>query len=136
MKLKKLDQKLGGHSSSAISVDWKGSRPFKVFTASQDNHVNVFKGPPFKFDAKLKNHKNFVNCLRISPDNTTAVTVGSDFKITIFNTETNETIGEVDEAHKGSIYSIAWYPCNTKFATCSADKTVKIWSVEGPTLLQ
>ena len=38
-------------------------------------------GPPFKFDHSNGEHKNFANCVRFSPDGTTAVSVGSDKKV-------------------------------------------------------
>lgn len=54
----------------------------------------------------------------------------------LLDAKTGDTLKELDDAHKGSIYSIAWFEDSTKFATCSADKTVKIWEAAELKLLQ
>ena len=38
-----------GQSKSLNSVDMRPSRPFKIVTASEDNTLAFFEGPPFKF---------------------------------------------------------------------------------------
>lgn len=53
-KLKKVDQVLGNHTNWGNSVSFKGNRPFKVFTGSEDTCVNFFKGPPFTFEKQLR----------------------------------------------------------------------------------
>lgn len=50
----------------------------------------------------------------------------------LMDAKTGEIIKELENAHKGSIYSVAWFEDSSRFATCSADKTVKIW--ESPEL--
>lgn len=134
--MKKFDQDLTHHTGAGNSVSFKANRPFKVFTGSEDSTVNFFKGPPFKFEKTLRHHKNFVNCVRVNPANTVCASVSSDKKITLMDATTSDIIIEKEAAHAGSIYSIAWWEDGSKFATCSADKTVKIWNAEDLTLLQ
>ncbi len=76
-----------------------------------------------------------MNCVRTSPDYTKAVSISTDKKIVLIDTTSLETIGTVENAHAGGIYSLCWWPDGSKFATCSADKTIKIWKTEGLTLL-
>ncbi|GAB2249796.1 hypothetical protein Droror1_Dr00013155 [Drosera rotundifolia] len=40
------------------------------------------------------------------------------------------------EAHKRIIWSCSWNPFSHEFATCSRNKTVKIWAVDGGTLVR
>lgn len=40
---------ISGQAKPLNSVDFRPARPFRVVTASEDNTVAVFEGPPFKF---------------------------------------------------------------------------------------
>lgn len=74
------------------------------------------------------NHTNFVNQLRVSPDNNRYVTVSSDKKLILRDVKTHETTDVIDKAHTAGIYDTKWLS-DELLATCSADNTLKIWSV-------
>lgn len=59
-----------------------------------------------------REHTNFVNCVRFSPDGSKFITVSSDKKGRIYDGKTAETIGELssEDAHQGSIYAVSWSP--------------------------
>lgn len=40
---------ISGQSKQMNSCDFRPSRPFRIVTASEDNTVAFFEGPPFKF---------------------------------------------------------------------------------------
>lgn len=40
---------ISGQSKPINSVDFRPVRPFRIVTASEDNTLAVFEGPPFKF---------------------------------------------------------------------------------------
>lgn len=40
---------ISGQSKAINSVDFRPTRPFRIVTASEDNTLAVFEGPPFKF---------------------------------------------------------------------------------------
>lgn len=40
---------ISGQSKPINSVDFRPTRPFRIVTASEDNTIAVFEGPPFKF---------------------------------------------------------------------------------------
>lgn len=63
-----------------------------------------------------RDHSNFVNCVRFSPDGTKFITVSSDKKGIIFDGKSGEKIGELssEDAHKGSIYAVSWSPDGTQ----------------------
>lgn len=60
----------------------------------------------------VRDHSNFVNCVRYSPDGSKFITVSSDKKGLIFDGKTAEKIGELssEDGHKGSIYALSWSP--------------------------
>ena len=136
-----------GHNKKVISVAYKPTRPFKIFTASevihsplapsliyllmhQDMRTCFYAGPPFKLDhSNNSSHSNFVNCVRYSPDGNVAVSVGSDKKIQFYDGNTGNPTAEIVDAHTGGVYSVAFSPDGTQIITASADKTVKQWNV-------
>lgn len=131
VNMKKTDGDLKGHSMRALSCAFKPNRPYKILTGSEDNSMNLFSLPGWNLVKASKQHKGFVNCVRISPDGTHFVSVGADKSVQIGSVESGEIVKAIEGAHDGSVYSIAWFEDSARFATCSADKTVKIWSVDG-----
>lgn len=131
INLKKTDQDLGGHSARALSCSFKANRPFKLYTAGEDQSVNVYGSPGFTLNKTVSHHKGFVNCVRVSPDGKLWLTCSGDKSVAIFSTENDELVRQIENAHAGSVYSAAWYEDSQRFATCGADKTVKVWSVDG-----
>lgn len=59
-----------------------------------------------------RDHSNFVNCVRYSPDGSKFISVSSDKKGFIFDGKSGEKIGELSSegAHTGSIYAVSWSP--------------------------
>lgn len=43
-----------GQSKPINSVDFRAERPFRIVTASEDNTLAFFHGPPFKFQFTLQ----------------------------------------------------------------------------------
>ena len=135
-KLKKIDQDLDRHTSNALSVTFKGDRPFKVFTAGEDTNVNFFKGPPFNLEKTIDSaHTKFVNIVRTHPSNHFVVSSGSDLNLVVYDSTTGEITQKKEKIHDGSIYSIQFFDGGNKMVTCSADKTVKVWKWDGLELL-
>ncbi|CAM8918683.1 unnamed protein product [Rhodiola kirilowii] len=120
-----------GHSKRVLSCDFKPTRPFRIATCAEDFLVNFYEGPPFKFKLSHRDHSNFVNCIRFSPDGTKLISVSSDKKGIVYDAKTGEKIGELssEDGHKGSIYAVSWSSDSKKVLTVSADKTAKIWDI-------
>jgi len=59
-----------------------------------------------------RDHSNFANCVRFSPDGSKFITVSSDKKGIIYDGKSGEKIGELssEDGHKGSIYAVTWSP--------------------------
>uniref|UniRef100_A0A7N0VAC3 Uncharacterized protein n=2 Tax=Kalanchoe fedtschenkoi TaxID=63787 RepID=A0A7N0VAC3_KALFE len=120
-----------GHSKRVLSCAFKPTRPFRIATCAEDFLVNFYEGPPFKFKLSHRDHSNFVNCIRFSPDGTKLISVSSDKKGILYDAKTGEKIGELssEDGHKGSIYAVSWSSDSKKVLTVSADKTAKIWDI-------
>lgn len=120
-----------GHSRRVLSCAFKPTRPFRIVTGGEDFLVNFYEGPPFRFKLSHRDHSNFVNCVRFSPDGSKFISVSSDKKGVIFDGKSGEKIGELlsEDAHKGSIYAVSWSPDSKQVLTVSADKTAKVWDI-------
>eukprot|EP01084_Bolivina_argentea_P304438 525747_1 len=127
---------LSGAQKGFLSCDFKPNRPFRVVTGSEDFGVYYYKGPPFKFETYDKTHKNYVNCIRFSPDGLFYVSTSSDKRILVFDAKTGKLCRTICDGkgknghHKGSIYSLSFSVNGKYFLTSSADKTCKIWEFE------
>ncbi|XP_039759853.1 actin-interacting protein 1 [Pararge aegeria] len=122
---------ISGQSKPINSVDFRPSRPFRVVTASEDNTIAVFEGPPFKFKCTKQDHTRFAQAVRYSPDGSLFASAGFDGKIFLYDGATSELKGEIGSpAHKGGVYGIAWSPDGKQLLSCSGDKTCAIWDVE------
>lgn len=49
-----------------------------MWLGGEDYRVSYYEGPPFKFKKYIKEHKNFVNCIRFDQTGKIAITVSSD----------------------------------------------------------
>lgn len=80
--------------------------------------VNMFQGWYQQTKAKslvlggCREHVNFVNCIRFSPDGSKFLSVGSDKNGFLFNGKTGEKLGTLssEDGHNGSIYAACWSP--------------------------
>eukprot|EP00013_Stygamoeba_regulata_P019684 CAMPEP_0177658450 /NCGR_PEP_ID=MMETSP0447-20121125/16810_1 /TAXON_ID=0 /ORGANISM="Stygamoeba regulata, Strain BSH-02190019" /LENGTH=600 /DNA_ID=CAMNT_0019163043 /DNA_START=46 /DNA_END=1848 /DNA_ORIENTATION=- len=121
---------ISGHSKQINSVDMKPNRPYRVVTGSEDNSVNWFEGPPFKFKKSIKDHSRFVNCVRFNPQGSLFCSVAQDKKAMLYDGKTADAVSELKEgAHTGGIMCCSWSADGTKLLTASADKTAKLWDV-------
>ncbi|KAJ7975203.1 66 kDa stress protein [Quillaja saponaria] len=120
-----------GHSKRVLSCTYKPTRPFRIATSGEDFLVNFYEGPPFKFKLSHRDHANFVNCIRYSPDGSKFISVSSDKKGIIYDGKIGEKIGELSSegAHTGSIYAVSWSPDGKEVLTVSADKSAKVWEI-------
>ncbi|KAL5761096.1 hypothetical protein ACOSQ2_019934 [Xanthoceras sorbifolium] len=120
-----------GHSRRVLSCAFKPTRPFRIVTCGEDFLVNLYEGPPFKFKLSIRDHSNFVNCVRFSPDGNKFISVSSDKKGLIYEAKTGDKMGELssEDGHTGSIYAVSWSPDSKQVLTVSADKSAKVWEI-------
>ena len=149
--------KMGNHTKTVNSVDFRQTRPFRIVSGSEDFKVNMYKGPPFQFEAgeKLKNFVNTVRCVRAwssrvsrlhhsfipqnkqvrySPDCSIAAAVTSGSKIVLFDGKTHDVLREIG-SQKGAILDCLWTKDGKALVTASSNGTVHVTCVEsGKTL--
>ncbi|XP_076372286.1 actin-interacting protein 1 flr [Tachypleus tridentatus] len=119
---------IAGHSKMINSCDFRPCRPFRIITGSEDNSVQIYEGPPFKFKHTLTDHTRFVQSVRYSPNGELFATAGFDGKLFLYNAKEYTQVGEVgNPAHSGGIYGVAWSPDNRRLLTASGDKTCRLW---------
>uniref|UniRef100_A0A646QD15 Actin-interacting protein 1 n=1 Tax=Hemiscolopendra marginata TaxID=943146 RepID=A0A646QD15_9MYRI len=121
---------ISGQSKAMNSCDFRHSRPFRIITASEDNTVAFFEGPPFKFKCTKQDHTRFVQAVRFSPDGERFASAGFDGKVFLYDGKSSDKIAELGSpAHKGGVYGVAWSPDNKQLLSVSGDKTCKLWDV-------
>jgi len=112
-----------------LTCDFGSLKPLKLVVGGEENLVNIYEGPPFKFKKTNKGHSNFVNCIRYNPRGDTFVSVSSDSKIIVYDGETAEEKAKLtDKAHTGTV-SYCDFINDLTLVTCSFDKSVKVWNL-------
>lgn len=71
------------------------------------------------FTCYCRDHSNFVNCVRYSPDGSKFITVSSDKSGILYDGKTAEKIGElsIEDGHKGTVYAVSWSPDGKQVST-------------------
>ncbi|EJD38245.1 WD40 repeat-like protein [Auricularia subglabra TFB-10046 SS5] len=122
---------IGGHAKAVNAVAIRAQRPYRAATAGDDALVVFHSGAPYKYTKTISTHTKFVQDVQYAPDGAAFVSVGSDYKIFLYDGTSGDVLGEVTDApHKGTIYAAAWNAQSTHFATASADGTVKVWDAK------
>lgn len=117
------------HDKTALTGAMKPVRPYAAAYGGADfaSGVTFCKGPPFKYDHAVKEHTNFVNCLRYAPDGSALVSVSSDKSVLLYDGAAG-TLSKTLKGHKSAVYAASWAPDSAAFVTASSDKTLKTWS--------
>jgi len=120
------------HTKKNITCDLKAARPLRAVLGGEDFQLSFYEGgPPYKYARTLKEHSNFVNCVRYAPDGSRFLSVSSDKAGVVYSGETAAAQGRLDAAggHAGGVYSAAWAPDSSRAATAGGDKTVRLWDL-------
>ncbi|KAF9517484.1 hypothetical protein BS47DRAFT_1339315 [Hydnum rufescens UP504] len=122
------DKDITGHSKRINAVSIRHQRPFRAVSGSDDRSVVFYDN--YNYSKTITNHANWVQDVRYSPSGGHFVSVGSDFKVFLYDGTTGDTVAEVPKAHTGSVRGVSWSPDSKSFFTVSADRTVKLWDAE------
>ena len=95
------------HSSSVCKRDRDGTVEILRFVK---HDISGLKRNAWLGDCR--EHTNFVNCIRFSPDGSKFLSVGSDKNGFLFDGKTGGMLGALssEDGHNGSIYAGSWSP--------------------------
>jgi WD40 repeat protein len=110
----------------------------EIAVGASDGNVYFLDLDTFELRQTIKvAHTNSVFSVRYTPDGKYLVTGGRDAFLKLWSLEAPQyfLLFEVP-AHLFTVNSIAFHPSNpTIFATASRDRTIKIWEIQGTTLI-
>lgn len=97
-----------------------------------DGLVRIFNLDTHEHLQSLEGHmKDFsVNTLKFTPNKSLLFTGSRDGHLNVWDAKNEYNLIQKIPAHNYAIYDIAFSPDGKYFATCSMDKTVKIWDTE------
>ena len=104
--------------------------------AYSDFSVKIFDLNDFSLKLVVNHHTNSVFALCYSPDYQYLITAGRDAHLKILAVNQQYNLYKDIPAHLFAINDIKFSPNGKYFATCSMDKTIKVWDSEQVTLLK
>jgi WD40 repeat protein len=124
-----------GHSKIILSGDFRKSRPYRIISGGEDFLVNFYEATPaFRFSKMNNGHTGYVTSVKYSPDDSKFVSVGFDKRIILYEGKDGSVLytlaeDKAKDNHTSAIIGVCWVDNNT-IATCSLDKTVKVWDIQ------
>ena len=131
---------IGNVTKTLISGCFNTKKPYRLMVGGDDGKVNFYEGVPFKYKCEFKEHLGkFVSDIQCFPDGEKFISVGFDKKVVIYDAKEGQILDQFDTSkiengHKMAIISCA-YLDDARLATCSIDRTVKIWDLNEKKLL-
>jgi WD40 repeat protein len=104
--------------------------------AYSDFSVKIFDLQDFSLKLVVNQHINSVFTVCYSPDYQYLITAGRDAHLKILNVNQQYNLHQDIAAHLFAINDIKFSPNGKWFATCSMDKSIKIWDAEQFKLLK
>lgn len=117
------DFRVGDQFIRALSVSGMGD--LAIGNSVGDLHVHTFEGVE-KF--YLTEHKKAVRALKFTPDGSKVLIASDDLRISLVDLATSTTLS-LFQGHKNFINGLTCHPQDQIFASCSSDKTVKVWDM-------
>lgn len=93
-----------GHSKVVNAVSIRHQRPYRAATGGDDGLIVFSQGVPYKYEKMIRTHTRFVQDVRYAPSGDLFASVGSDYKVFLYDGKTGDTLAEFTEnAHNGSV---------------------------------
>jgi hypothetical protein len=110
----------------AISPDGK-----KLLTASRDKTAKVWDLAKKESQATFPDHQNPVNGIAVRADGKVGFSVGADKTLRLWRMDGDGKQVRAVSGHGDEVYRVVSHPGLVMLATCSADKTVRLWKEDG-----
>lgn len=105
-----------------------------VITASDDMHVRVFNYNTLERVHQFEAHADYVRCIAIHPTKSFILTSSDDLFIKLWDWDKKWTCTQVFEGHTHYVMQVVFNPKdNNTFASCSLDRTIKVWNLGSST---
>ncbi|KAI5181630.1 ribosome assembly protein 4 [Nematocida sp. AWRm80] len=134
---KDLGQYIRSHDSCTLNasksffVSISDDKTAIIWRPTWENENSTWRFLPFK---KLVGHKDVITSVSIASSGAYIATSSFDRTIRLW-TSMNGHVSHVFKAHASLAYQVAFSSTGNLLVSCSADKTVKVYSVEKGTLL-
>lgn len=106
------------------------------YVGYSDNSIRSFDLNNYQLLNENFEHSNSVFSIVLSHDKSKLLSAGRDATLKIWNASSNLTLEKSIVAHMFAINNIYYSPDGKLFATCSMDKSIKIWDAENFSLLK
>lgn len=107
-----------------------------IVLSCQDGTTRIFETVGFNEIITINSHEMGSSVAHFHPNHSDLlITGGKDAHLKIWNWKTRELIKSIP-AHNFVIYDICFFDRNSKFITCSRDKSIKIWNSTDFNVLQ
>jgi len=125
--------KLSNQSIRSIAVSPDKNH---LVVGSSDNTIRILNRNTFAVIKEIQAHENSVFTVCFSKDGRYLVSGGRDAHLKIWNVAKGFELENSIVAHIFAINHIVYHPTEPYFATCSMDKSIKIWEANSFQLLK
>lgn len=129
IRLPKSPNSKNGNSPQGTASDNKGRE-------EQDVDKPVSNEPGDRLIATLEGHGHIVSSVAFSPNGMLLASGSDDETARLWDTETHELIGILENGHASGVTSLEFSPNGDLLATGSRDASVGIWDIETHTLIE
>ncbi|KAI9143687.1 WD40-repeat-containing domain protein [Paraphysoderma sedebokerense] len=98
----------------------------RLITGSSSGEFTLWNGFTFNFETILQAHDSAIRSMRWSHNDVWMLSGDNSGVVKYWQSNMNNL--KIIQCHKEVIRGIGFSPTNTKFATCSDDRTLKIWN--------
>jgi len=100
----------------------------RLVTGASSGEFTLWNGLTFNFETILQAHDSRVKAMEWSHNDVWMVTADQAGYIKYWQSNMNNV--KMFQAHKEEVYGVSFSPTDSKFTTCSADGTVRIWDFQ------
>ncbi|XP_068754632.1 uncharacterized protein [Montipora capricornis] len=119
---------LHAHKSTVMQVRWNQNGNW-LLTASRDHLLKLFDIRAMKEMQTFRGHKREATAISWHPIHESLfVSGGSDGSMMFWVVGAEKDVGNMDQAHEGMVWSLAWHPLGHILCSGSNDHSSKFWT--------